>query len=43
MPVVMIVIAGSAADFRGGIINDGNNGMIGDAPALDTVIVDDIP
>ncbi len=40
MPVVMIVVASAAADFCGLTVQKRNNGMVGDPPALDAVVID---
>jgi hypothetical protein len=40
--VIVVVIARAAADFRGIAIQNGNDGVIRDPPALDAKIVDDI-
>lgn len=40
MPVVMIVVASAAADFCRLTVQKRNDGMVGDPPALDAVVID---
>ena len=42
MPVIMIVITGAAANLRRLSIDQRHDGMIGDATALDAMVVDDV-
>lgn len=40
MAVVVLAVAVPAADFGGGVVDDGDDRMVGDPFALDTEIVD---
>jgi hypothetical protein len=40
--IVMVVITGTASNFRGCALYQGNNGVIGDTPALDAMIINNI-
>ena len=42
MPIIVIVIAGSAPDLRSGAVHQGNDGVICNAAAFDAMVVDNV-